>query len=434
MIFLSLIQLSVSLFALLYAIKVLKSGLPSLLAIHLILIIVLVSLGVALAPYFPIETLSYVNNPNTVSLIRDIEPAIYFRQCLGHWLFLCVAIVGLRWEKSWPTMKPNKKKRARRPISWGYMIFILGILLSIKYYLFGPGWTILRSTELVFSSTSEAVAHRVLGYQEAGFGQGNYMASVAAYIFFPLSAAIITLKKNRLNWIFFVLAAVNSLAYAFQTRQKAPLLWTVITYLLLLYLSKRESRHKRSFSRMLTASVLVGSVGSVVLYMVNFGHSLQSAVERFFCRLFLVPASSETNFFVIFPDSFPFRGIAHVFEIPLGRTLVTDMVSIYDVARAATGEAHAANASFLAVAWSATGFTGVLIVSLFLVVSLVFLDRAFSSMDRKFFYIALALSPIYMISIISDGISTYIGRGGVIVPLMLFLMTKAPALSFKTRR
>lgn len=108
-------------------------------------------------------------------------------------------------------------------------------------------------------------------------------------------------------------------------------------------------------------------------------------------------------------------------------------MTIYDVAKAATGDAYSANASFLAVSWSAAGYIGIFLISVFLVTSLIALDRAFITIEKKYFYIALALSPVYMVTLISDGLSTYIGRGGLVVPLMLYLLTKTPVLSFKSR-
>lgn len=431
---LSLIHLTISLLALLYARNVLRAGLPSLLAIHLMVYVILVSIGVALAPFFPLENLTYISNPIPIPLIRTLSPTQYIRQCFSHWLFICIALAGLRWEVSWAKLKVDALKQISSSVFWGYIAFLVGIVFSFKYYIVGSGWTVLRETRLAFFSTSEAVAHRVSGYLAAGIGEGNYLASVAAYVIFPLAAALLSLKRKRISWAIFMLAGFFSLVYAYQTRQKAPLLWTLFTFLFLFYLSLKGNRQKDLLKRMFFGFAIIGSVGSVFLYMVNFGQTFISSIEGFFYRVFLVPAASETNFFVIFSDSLPFRGILQIFSIPWGRVSATDMVSILDVARVATGTAYSANASFLAVAWSAGGYLGIVLVSLILVAPLVALDRSYCFVPKKLFYIALALSPVHLITLISGGFSTYLGRGGLVVPLLIILLTKAPVISFKSKK
>ncbi len=433
MIVLAIAQALICIAALLYAIRCLKSGLPSLLAAHVIIIIVFIGLGVAIAPFLPLENLAYIGNPNSMPLIRSLTPGLYLRQCVSHWIFLFMALFGLRVEMAWPAWKVKPAKSVRSPEFWGYMSFAAGVLLSLKYYVFGPGWTLLRETRLSFFSTSDAVTHRVLGYLEAGLGQGSYMASVAAYVLFPMAAALISMKKRRVNTVFFALAGLFSMMYAFQTRQKAPLLWSALTYVFLFVISFRLRAQKSLLKRMILVGSLVGGAGAIFLYIVNFGQNLPNAIQGFFSRTFLVPAASETNFFVIFPDSYPFRGISQVFNIPWGRISQTSAVSVMDIARAVTGTDYSANASFLAVAWSAAGYLGVVVVSLALTVSLTVLDRLYHSTSERMFYIALALYPVQLITLISDGLSTYIGRGGFIVPFILILLTRMPTISFKSR-
>jgi len=433
MIVLATAQALICIAALLYAIKCLKSGLTSLLAAHVIVIIAFIGLGVAIAPFLPLENLGYIGNPNSAPLIRSLTPELYLRQCVSHWIFLIIALIGLRVEMAWPAWKVRQAKSVRSPEFWGYLFFVAGILMSLKYFAFGPGWTLLLETRLGFLSTSDAVTHRVLGYLEAGLGQGNYMASVAAYVLFPMAAALVSLKKRRVNTIIFALAALFSLLYAFQTRQKAPLLWSTLTYVFLFSASFRIGVQKNPLKRMVLVGSLVGGLGAVFLYIFNFGQNLLDAIQGFVFRSFLVPASSETNFFVIFPDSYPFRGLAHVFNIPWGRISATSAVSVIDIARAATGGEYSANASFLAVAWSAAGYLGIVVVSLALIASLTVLDRLYHSTSKRMFYIALALYPVQLVTLISDGLSTYIGRGGFIVPLILILLTRTPTISFKSR-
>jgi len=430
---LSVAHFLIAICAIVYAARILLSGRSSLLAIHIIVFVSLASMGIAIAPHVPLEDLAYLSNPMAVPLIRNLEPLQYLRQCLSHWIFIGIALMGLHYEA---TRSPSKAVVPRSIASaefWGYTALFVGIGLSFRYYVQGPGLTILKGTRLAFFTTAEAVTHRVVGYLEAGIGQGNYLASVAAYVFFPLAAGLFSLKGRRFRWLSFSLAGLFSICYAIQTRQKGPLLWTVSTYIALAFLARRRGSPKNSIKKLLIGLASIGAVGSVLLYMINFGQSVANSIQGFLYRVFLVPGASETNFFVIFPDGLPFRGILQVFGIPWGRIAATDMTTIMDVARMATGTSYSANASFLAVSWSAAGYIGVILVSLFLVVSLVALDRCFASAQKKLFYIAVAISPVYLITLISDSLYTYIGRGGLIVPLIIVLLSTAPVISFKSR-
>ena len=423
----SIVQFGISALAFFYAVKVLKTGRSSFLAIYVIVIISFDSLGLALAPYLPLESITYLNNP--LFLIRGIEAPMFLRQCSSHWLFLLLALLGLRWELSWP--KTSKKKHIVPSGLWGTVFFIFGVLLSVKYYVNGPGWILLRATTLGFSSTSEAIAHRVEGYLMAGFGQGSFMASVAAYVVFPLSAALVIQKKNLSRFLIFAVAAAASLSYALQTRQKAPLLWTQLCYIILFLQVLKGMGPKWNLKRWLVPSAALFFVFSVLAFEVNFGQTLSASVQGFFYRLFIIPGATETNYFVVFPESIAYRGLGRLLSIPLGRIAMSDAVSVYDTARAATGDAFSANASFLAVAWSAAGYLSVLLISILLIATLLLLDRAFMQMDKRLFVIALALSPAAMITIVSDGLTTHIGRGGLIVPGVLFVL--AAISSFRLR-
>lgn len=277
----SLLQLAFSLFALKYVRDNLVSGRSSLLAVHIFVFVVFNSLGVALGPFFPGERLSFITSANTISFLRIVEPSIYLRQCLSHWIFLFIAIAGMRWQREWPLIIRGERGRILSQMSWGYIVFFVGVLLTLRYYIYGPGWTILRETRLAFLSTSEAIAQRTHSYLAAGFGQGNYLASVAAYLFFPLAAALLLYKNGLINKVIFYCSGIFSLAYAYQTSQKAPFLWTLLTYVILFYLSRKKSMRIKGLRLIFLAAAFVGSLGSIVLYMVNFGHSLQSATERF---------------------------------------------------------------------------------------------------------------------------------------------------------
>src|SRR5690606_23875859 len=109
-------------------------------------------------------------------------------------------------------------------------------------------------------------------------------------------------------------------------------------------------------------ALLIGLIGGIILYIVNFGLSLPTAIISVFARLFVIPGVTETNYFAVFLNYYEYRGLTKIFNIPLREA--NNDVSIYDVAYMAIGDYFSSNASFLAVAWSGFGYVGVVIISL----------------------------------------------------------------------
>jgi hypothetical protein len=77
------------------------------------------------------------------------------------------------------------------------------------------------------------------------------------------------------------------------------------------------------------------------------------------------------GYYLSFPDVFAFRGAAGIFMMPIA----SDLVDFRMVSLAATGLDSHANASFLATAWSAAGYVGVLVVSVVMVAGAWLADR-----------------------------------------------------------
>jgi hypothetical protein len=112
--------------------------------------------------------------------------------------------------------------------------------------------------------------------------------------------------------------------------------------------------------------------------------------------------------------------------MPLGFLPVNNDISIYDVAQAITGTRSSTNASFIAVAWSGAGYSGVFLASVILVFLLIFVDIELNRLEYKDYLEILVLSLYSLIGLNSGSIMDYISKGGIIIPLVVtFVFTLA---------
>ena len=392
----------------------------------------LCSFGLVFAPYM-LPLLDVPNNE--IPFLCGQDPSLYARQILGHWCFLAVPILVMVSSRVWhPRVLPIMVSTwaAERPamflFKWG--LFGAALLLSAKLYLVGPGVEKLMGSRLLFETSAEAIASRKLGKEMLDIRQGAFMALTAANIFMPLTACLALQKSRRCDWLIFLSCALGSLAYGFQTRQKSPVVLTIIIYVMVALVSKSDA--KRLYAAIRSKRVLiwifVAAFFLVALsYFVNYGQSAALSVGSALLRLFLVPCYTETNYFVIFPDTFPYRGLGHVFSMTLGQWGETSDVTIYDVALAISGTKYSANASVVAIAWSGIGYVGIALVSLILTVLLVALDRNLARYDTTTRALTLVLSLGSMLAIVSGGLMDYLSSGGVLLPgLLLIVLGYAP--------
>jgi hypothetical protein len=390
----------------------------SLLAFVAITFASLNSLGVILAPVTPLEDLSYLTNP--FFLIRQdfLEDSVYYSQIFSHSIFMFVIIIGLTIEKSNYKTKNLEYKRGNKfigDLAWGNLFFLLGILMSIKYFVFGPGINLLINTQFSFESTLDAVAHRSEKRDSVSMGQGSYLASLASKVIFPIAAFFYmkSVQNKKLKYLLVILLLVFSAFYAIQTRQKAPMFGVLIAYALLLI---TNTKFKDINLKKFVLTPLLAIILGVILYIVNFGLSIKVAIISFFARVFVIPAATEVNFFYVLPNLVPFRGFENILTIPLRSS---SELSIVDIAFMATGDYFSSNASFIAISWSGFGYVGVLLVSILFVSILLFLDKLLLKVDYiNYLRIVFLLIPS-TIGLISGSFLDYIGWGGLVIPLVI---------------
>lgn len=405
----------------------LSKGRPSLLALFINGFSILDSLGLALAPYLPLEKgLPYVSN--VFFLIRSSNTEqIYLRQILSHWVFLLAGWIGLICEASWRGNResPWRKLEFPRLVLYAYLFLAAGFLAYIRYFIFGPGMRLLTGFRLLFSNTTEAVAARVQATRSVSLGQGAFMASMASKIAFPMAAMFWLRSGQPKSNVILALCCLLSGAYALQTYQKAPVLAVFLTYYLLVRLHERSNpvRSRRVIGLMILAG-FVGIIVGAVFYAANFGLSLWEGVISTISRVLLVPGVTETNFFAVFPEVYPFRGIDRVFSIPLGMYPTND-VTIYDVAVAATGNRFSSNASLVAVAWSGAGYLGVAIIGFMFTSSLLLLDRGLQRVDSLTYLCISALVLPSTVALVSSGLADFaVNWGGIVIPALALVVYK----------
>lgn len=387
----------------------LKNGRYSFLTVALLFFIIMDSYGLGLAPliHLKLPYLEYTYIP----LFE--EPDNLHKLYLSHWIFLFISFCFILFQIKY--INKAKAKNITISVIWAYLFFAIGILLSIKFFIFGPGFDIVMSTRLKFDTTVEAIAHRSVAKRMMELGQGAYLASLAAKIFFPISALIFLFNKQRL--LFFI-SSIFPLVYSLSTRQKGPIIVSLFMLIAGLVYSNGISKKKIIYTSILILFL------SVLSYMYSFGLGLLEAAISTFGRVFIVPGLTEYNYYAVFPEVISFRGLGTLLKMPLGAWGETG-VTIYDVAYAATRNVFSSNANFLAIAWSAAGYVGILVVSLLFCICLSILDCFARNIPFYYFLIVNIFMLNGYLSLISDSLGAFLSSGGFFLPLILIIISKS---------
>lgn len=364
------------------------------------------TLGGTIAPYIYLGNIPYI--PGRSFLIEDIDTMIYFRQCFSYWIFIFIYLLGFFYSFS-KYQKYFGYKIDQNRVNyklWAIIFFLVGIAFSFKYYILGPGIEILLSTKLRYFSTEEAVRARIDAYNLAGFGRGAFLSWIAAFIFFPLSAAFIKKSKFKFKNILFLICLFLSLGHAFQMRQKLPIAIVGIIYGYYIYLNEKEKKFLFKKNKLiyspLVLILIIGFFVNIFLYIYNFNLNMWDSLRSVFYRAFIIPPTMDALYFYAFPNLFDFRGIKNIFSIELGRNIIKyDDVTIYDVAFYTTGDKFSSNASFLAIAWSGAGYLGIILISLIFVLLDLFILRQRRYLNEYLYsitYLYGLIGGIYLIN------------------------------------
>lgn len=381
------------------------------------------SIGILYLMYWP-AYLPYIGGV-WYSPLRDSE-TVLVRQIIAHWIVFSIGIsltlILLEVKKG--LVLPNTFLISRIPkiyvVLSSLFLFGIGIYFYYKYFFIGPGLEILLTTRLKFSSTIEAVAERMLASRKVKVGQGAFGSYLASVVFFPLGVFIWRYHKLPLSNILFSFFGLLSLIYAVQTRQKAPSIITILQYVLIFYFTKYgkysfEKLKSQQMKRFLFNIIIIGAILSSLAYIINFGQGLLAAVSSTFSRIFLVPANAESFWFFAIPD---YLSYTQDFSF-----LHTNMERIRNVAYAATGDIFSANASFVAVGWSALGFIGVFLAAFALFGSLFLIDLLALRIDPIARYGLYSLSIPAFFIMVSGSVGDFYSKGVAATLLGVILFT-----------
>lgn len=423
--------------ALLLSYLSLKQDRATILPWSIIGFVVLDSLGLILLPFLGLN-LPYLSDVYVVyESLHSTTTSIYMRHIIAH-LLVQVGFIAILLLAMSRTRTPTGKSKVHCPLRFSLNPFgkifviptcLVGLGFYFKYFLFGPGLSLLFNAQLFFSSPEEAVAARSLAWAQVEPGQGAFGASIASYSIFPFIVALVSLlmkEKSRAPFImfggiFFLLSA----AYAIQTYQKAPLAYVALMYGSILALGIRpnestaftikRTRHKTQITPIIFF-LAAGTILGVALYVINFGLSLADSVASFFARLLLVPANTESYWFLVFPEMVDFLGIWYAFN--------TSMDIIHTTAYLATGDVFSANASFVAVGWSGMGFWGVLLSGALVATYLMLVEFLAQKAPPQVKRMAMFASLPPLVFLVSGTFFDFAFKGGL-VPLLLLVTVSA---------
>jgi len=321
------------------------------------------------------------------------------RQSLSYWLICLIWCVFLLSRR--PTHPSAEKIEARRlwEVPAWFFVLVIAVGAWAPYFIIGPGMELALSTNLLSESFSEAMEGRKMVRESLSTGQGMFSAQVSAMAFFPLVMALISVKgsKGILYWFVWLVCFTCSGLFALSTMQKSPVLFIGIQYVLFAMIAAFPNfwlriRIKMSYIIVMVALALAGLTS---LYQMTEGDGWGESSMKALARVFVTPAASAHLWFSTFPDDIPFRGVGGVLGVASPAAAQGGQVTIRDVALVATGAEHSANASFPAIAWSAFGYTGVVFVTLILLVSLKMIDHLAAPLGRaERFLVFILLIPV----------------------------------------
>lgn len=168
---------------------------------------------------------------------------------------------------------------------------------------------------------------------------------------------------------------------------------------------------------------------AVVTFQQVFRATILDSAWGLAARVLVAPGAVSGGYYLLFPDFFPYRGIAGIFMMPIP----SDTVDFRAISLAATGLDSHANGSILATAYSGAGIPGIAAVSLVLVTAAFAADMLVLRLPRQAgsllvfanLYGILAIASTAMrVAVVTHG---YLVGPALTVAALLFLRGVLPA-------
>jgi hypothetical protein len=399
-----------------------RSGKPMLLPIYLVVYIITNGIGMSFAFIPAFNQLVWRSMYETMVTDQD-----YLALCLATWIFIAIASVlilqtvkRIRYSFSLPLELPSD-------VAISLSILLLGVSIALysKFMLFGPGLDLVRNTSYFHYSTDAAYQYRGELDATVTQGQGLLMATVASFCLFPLAAffAIVSRRAQGVTLAVGGISSVCSFAFAFSLRQKAPVILMLLLYSLTYLHFFRGALLKAIISRLSDRRmILLGVVGFLsmltVFYQITEGETVAEGLIHTVYRIFIIPVASNQAWFTVFPEVFPFRGMIGIID-----TIFFDAsrgaVGVPEIAEVISGYEFSLNAAMLAVAWSAGGYLGVILISAIFCVTATAIDRGMAKLSPALLFPIVIISLPSLLSLTSTSFFDFLVKGGFFSPLAI---------------
>lgn len=256
-------------------------------------------------------------------------------------------------------------------------------------------------------------------------GQGSWTAKKLALNVGPFLMILLAyLFYQTRNWAYLVLLVIQSVCgilVAGILAHKSYLLVTVFSPILAILIWKLRGYSMKVVIPILGAFLLVGGT---LIFQATLNSTFGFALGGLVTRAFLVPAFTPIFYYEVVPDALPFRGFLESLYMHHIRAPSWDY-STYDVAYHATGRAYGANANFLSIAYTGSGFFGVFWVSLLCFALVLVVDYFLTDLEPNHRIVAVCCSGFGFIGITSIYFLGAIANGFLIGSLLFIVLCRS---------
>jgi hypothetical protein len=165
----------------------------------------------------------------------------------------------------------------------------------------------------------------------------------------------------------------------------------------------------KSFLVSVLVFLFISSAFSLFIYL--FSRDIENPILSLVDRAFIVPCGTNNYYYSVFPEKMSFEGFMNSFLPREGL--------FNDVAFASTNISFGANAFFLAIAYSGSGYLGVIIVSLVFCLVAYFQDCFLIRRSFRFQFFAMFCSSMGFISLTSNSLVGSAIWGGIFTSIFL---------------
>lgn len=372
-----------------------------------------------------------------------VTDAGLIKATIANFIFILISF-GVTWVVSFFQIEAHKKLtnskvQTKREIFFNAkllnILFAVYLLVELRYLLLGGGMLRLSSLDQVQGRDSLYN----LRYDESLAiieGSGLFSALLGMRVIFPILAIgffykIIVLGDKK-YYIHLIVSIIINLGMALSTLQRSPTFNLALVVVLSFGVALSTRKHllygwRPVFSfKDIILSLPIFFVGSGI-YAFTEQIDILDGLYHIFERIFLISSFSSTSYYDLFgpENSLPFAGWQQILGYPVESNGTE--ITYRDVGAAANGWAHNLNASFVATAYGAAGWSGLTVVAVFLVLVSRLVDNCVNG-AWPLGWMALITVNIYVAFEISNGPLTngIFGGLGLNAILLYYIFCEKP--------